>query len=81
MNKLVGIFLVGAVTLGTTAVAPAAPEVYIPLGTANEILVVDAADDEVIGAPLRGWSAVAVVLGPSRDGADITAMAGSLEPQ
>ncbi|MEE9156912.1 MAG: beta-propeller fold lactonase family protein [Acidiferrobacterales bacterium] len=49
MNKLVGIFLVGAVTLGTTAVAPAAPKVYIPLGTANEILVVDAADDKVIG--------------------------------
>jgi YVTN family beta-propeller protein len=49
MNKLVGVLLVGAVTVGMVSVTSAAPTVYIPLGSANEIAIVDAADNKVIG--------------------------------
>jgi len=48
LNKLVGILLVSAATVGMASVTSAAPTVYIPLGTANEIVIVDAADDKVI---------------------------------
>lgn len=49
MNKLVGMLVVGAVAVGMASVTSAAPTVYIPLGSANEIAIVDAADNKVIG--------------------------------
>ena len=49
MNKPTIAVLSGALALGVVAASVAAPTVYIPLGTANKILIVDAATDKVVG--------------------------------
>ena len=49
MNRSIRVLLVGAAAIAVTSVVLAAPTVYIPLGTANEIAIVDAASDEIVG--------------------------------
>ncbi len=50
MRGSVSILLCGLGVLGMAGGALAAPTVYVPLGDANEILIVDAANDKVMGS-------------------------------
>jgi YVTN family beta-propeller protein len=49
MNKLFLEKMIPVLTLGVTASVAAAPSVYIPLGNANQVQVIDAASDRVTG--------------------------------
>lgn len=49
MNKSFVEIMIPVLTLGVTASVTAAPSVYIPLGDANQVQVVDAASNRIVG--------------------------------